>query len=287
MVSWPIRRSYRCPALRIGGSTLRWGERTYVMGILNVTPDSFSGDGTGGDVQAAAARARELEAAGADILDIGAESSRPGADPLPAEVELERLLPSLRTVRETTDLPLSIDTYHASVAERALEAGADAINDIHGLRHDPELARLAATRGAPVFAMHNQRGRETRDVAGDIRQGFTESLRIAADAGIPAERLILDPGFGFGWAEEHNLEMLRRLPELWDMDLPILVGTSRKSTIGRVLDRPVEDRVEGTAATVSVAIAAGADIIRVHDVRQMARVARMTDAVVRANWRGT
>ncbi len=287
MVSWPIRRSYRCPALRIGGSTLRWGERTYVMGILNVTPDSFSGDGTGGDVQAAAARARELEAAGADILDIGAESSRPGADPLPAEVELERLLPSLRTVRETTDLPLSIDTYHASVAERALDAGADAINDIHGLRHDPELARLAATRGAPVFAMHNQRGRETRDVAGDIRQGFTESLRIAADAGIPAERLILDPGFGFGWAEEHNLEMLRRLPELWDMDLPILVGTSRKSTIGRVLDRPVEDRVEGTAATVSVAIAAGADIIRVHDVRQMARVARMTDAVVRANWRGT
>ena len=287
MVSWPIRRSYRCPALRIGGSTLRWGERTYVMGILNVTPDSFSGDGTGGDVQAAAARARELEAAGADILDIGAESSRPGADPLPAEVELERLLPSLRAVRETTDLPLSIDTYHASVAERALEAGADAINDIHGLRHDPELARLAATRGAPVFAMHNQRGRETRDVAGDIRQGFTESLRIAADAGIPAERLILDPGFGFGWAEEHNLEMLRRLPELWDMDLPILVGTSRKSTIGRVLDRPVEDRVEGTAATVSVAIAAGADIIRVHDVRQMARVARMTDAVVRANWRGT
>jgi dihydropteroate synthase len=255
------------------------------MGIINVTPDSFSGDGTGGDVATAVARAKALEKAGADILDIGAESSRPGAVPLLAEVEIDRLLPSLRAVREATELPISVDTYHAEVAEAALEAGADAINDIWGLRADPGLAGVVACLGAGLFAMHNQRGRTTVDVAGDIRGGFQETLRIASDAGIPGERIVMDPGFGFGWTPEENLEMLRRLAELWDLEMPLLAGTSRKSTIGLVLDATVEDRLEGTAATVALAIGAGADIVRVHDVAELGRVVRMADAVVRGNWR--
>ncbi|GBD23721.1 Dihydropteroate synthase [bacterium HR29] len=280
-----LRRRYRSPELTIRGRRFAWGERTYIMAIINVTPDSFSGDGTGGDPAKAAELARRFEAAGADIIDIGAESSRPGAEPLAAEVELDRLMPSLVAVRAVTNLPISVDTYHATTARRALEAGADMLNDIWGLRFDPEMARVAAEAGVPVVAMHNQRGRPFHELIADIACGFEASLAIAADAGIPPSRIILDPGFGFGWTPEQNLEMVRRLRELWRFDLPLLLGPSRKSTIGLVLDAPVDQRLEGTAAVAALAIAGGVDILRVHDVEQVVKVARMADAVVRGRWR--
>ena len=254
------------------------------MAIINTTPDSFRGDGVGEDVEAAVALAKRFEAEGADVLDIGGESSRPGATPLPASEELQRVLPALEAVRAATRLPISIDTMHSAVAKAALAAGADIVNDIWGLRSDANMARATYDAGAPIVAMHNQRGRDSHDVIGDIRKGFHETLRLAAGAQIPRDFIILDPGFGFGWTPPQNFEMLRRLRELWDFELPILIGTSRKSSIGTLLDLPVEERLEGTAATVALAIAGGADIVRVHDVREMLRVARISDAVVRANW---
>jgi dihydropteroate synthase len=260
-----------------------WGSRTYVMGVINVSPDSFSGDGLGRDVDAAVEQGCRFEAEGADILDVGGESTRPDFEPISTDEELQRVIPVVRRLVQETSLPISIDTYKVEVAERAIkEAGAHMINDIWGFRHDGErMAPLAAETGLPAVVMHNQRGRPFRDVIGDLLEGFGESLRIARQAGIPDERLILDPGFGFGWNEKHNLEMLRRLAELRVLGRPILIGTSRKSTIGRVLDLPVEERLEGTAATVAIAIANGADIVRVHDVKAMVRVVRMTDAIVR------
>lgn len=282
---WPLARHYRTPVTTIRGRTFAWGTRTYIMGIINATPDSFSGDGIGENPQAAAALATRFQAQGADIIDLGAESSRPGAEELPPAEELRRLLPCLRAVRAATDLPLSVDTYHPTVAEAALATGADCINDIWGLRRDPDMAAIVSRAGAHLIAMHNQRGRPVHDVATDISAGFEATLAIAAQARIPPERIILDPGFGFGWTPEQNLEILRRLPELWKYQLPLLIGTSRKSTIGYILDAPVTERLEGTAATIAFGIAAGADIVRVHDVRAMVRVARVTDAIARAHWR--
>jgi dihydropteroate synthase len=265
-----------------------WGSRTYIMGVINVSPDSFSGDGLGGDVDAAVEQGRRFEAEGADILDVGGESTRPNFEAISVAEEIERVVPVIRRLVRETSLPISIDTSKVEVAERAIkEAGAHMLNDIWGFRQDGErMALLAAETGLPAVVMHNQRGRPFRDVIGDvigdILAGLGESLRIARQAGIPEERLIIDPGFGFGWDEKHNLEMLRRLGELRVLGRPILIGTSRKSTIGKVLDLPVEERLEGTAATVAIAIANGADIVRVHDVKAMIRVARMTDAIVRA-----
>ena len=270
--------------ITIRGREFRWGSRTYVMGVVNVTLDSFSGDGLGLDLEAAVAQGRRFEEEGADILDVGGESTRPGFDPIPVEEEMRRVLPVVRRLAAETTLPVSIDTYKPEVAEAAIAAGAHMLNDIWGFRHDRDgerLARLAAASGLPAVVMHNQRGREFHDVIGDLLVGFRESLRIAREAGVPEERLIIDPGFGFGWDEEQNLEMLRRLAELRVLGRPILIGTSRKSTIGKVLGLPVEERLEGTAATVAIAIAHGADIVRVHDVKAMVRVVRMTDAIVR------
>ncbi len=281
----PLCRSYHAASLSLSGREFAWGSRTYVMGIINVTPDSFSGDGLDGDSAAAVRQALAMEAAGADWLDIGGQSSRPGAVELSAEDEARRVVPCIEAVRAATRLPISVDTFHAAVARAAIAAGADAVNDIWGLRHDQEMARLFAEGGAALIAMHNQRGRRFHGVAGDVVAGFEATLALCARHGIPLERVILDPGFGFGWTPEQNLEMLRRLPELWRFELPLLLGTSRKSTIGFVLDAPVEERLEGTAATVALSIAGGADIVRVHDVREMVRVARVSDAVVRANWR--
>lgn len=282
---WPISRRYRLPSLTIRGREFAWGARTYVVAVINATPDSFSGDGIGSDSRAAARLARRFEAAGADILDVGGESTRPGAEPVPPGLEAERVLPVVAAVRRVSALPIAIDTVHAEVAQAAIDAGADMVNDIQGLRGDPRMAALVAARETPVVAMHNQRGREHLSVVGDIRAGWKETLRIACEAGIDPGRVILDPGFGFGWSPEQNLEMLRSLPALWDFEEPILVGVSRKSTIGLVLDLPVDQRLEGTAATVALAIGGGADLVRVHDVAAMARVARMTDAVVRGHWR--
>jgi dihydropteroate synthase len=276
-----------------GRHRLDWGQRTYIMGILNVTPDSFSRDGlapAGVDreriVAAAVEQARRMVADGADMLDIGGESTRPiteGAPPLAEEIERARVIPVIQALAATLppEIILSIDTYKASVATAALDAGATLVNDIWGLRADPGMARLIADHGVPVILMSNVRGQPRRDPLSDVTRQLAGSLQMALDAGIAWEKIILDPGFGFGLAGAENVQVLRRLGELRTLGRPILSGTSRKSHIGVVLGTEVEDRLEGTAATVALAIAQGADIVRVHDVKQMGRVARMSDAVVR------
>ena len=260
------------------------GRRTYVMGIINLTPDSFSGDGLGADVDSAVALALQMEADGADIIDIGAESTRPGGSPVSAAEELERLMPGLEAVCAAAKIPVSVDTYKASVAARAIDAGASIINDVWGFLADSEMARVAADAAVPVVLMHNQREARYRDLVSDVIEGLNRSVSLANGAGVDEGNIIVDPGIGFGKTADHNLELLRRLPEIKGMGFPMLLGVSRKSTIGRVLNLPEEDRVEGTAAAVSLSIVGGADIVRVHDVKQMVRVVRITDAVVRG-WR--
>jgi dihydropteroate synthase len=267
--------------ITIGGREFIWGRRTYIMGVVNVTSDSFSGDGLAYDVAAAVNQAVRMCRDGADIIDVGGESTRPGFQPVPVDEEIGRTVPVIERLLGEVDVPVSIDTYKAEVARAALDAGACLVNDVHGFRREPEVAAVAAEFDVPAVAMHNQRDREFHDVIGDITAGLVDSLRIARERGLPDERVIVDPGFNFGWTEEQALEMLRRLGELRTLGRPLLVGTSRKSTIGVVLGLPVEDRLEGTAATVALAIANGADIVRVHDVKEMSRVARMADAVVR------
>lgn len=274
-------RLLRPQPITIGGREFVWGSRTYVMGIVNVTPDSFSGDGLAYDVEAAVRQAVRMREDGADIVDVGGESTRPGFVEVPAEEEKRRVLPVIERLARELDIPVSVDTYKAEVAQAALDAGAHMVNDVHGFRREPEVAHAAARAGVPAVAMHNQRGRESKDTIGAIIEGLLESLRIGREQGLPEERIIVDPGFNFGWTEEQALEMLRRLGELRVLGRPILIGTSRKSTIGVVLGLPVEERLEGTAATVALAVANGADIVRVHDVKEMVRVARMADAVVR------
>lgn len=284
-IAWPIRRDYLAPSLTIRGRGFAWGARTYLMGVINVTPDSFSGDGLGADPAAAARQAAAFEAAGAHILDIGGQSSRPGAPDLDPGEEARRVIPCIEAARAASTLPISVDTFHAAVADLAIPAGAGIVNDIWGMRFDPEMPAVVARHGVPLVAMHNQRGRDFHDVVTDIADGFQATLALCHRHGIAPDQVILDPGFGFGWTPEQNLEILRRLPELWEFRLPLLVGTSRKSTIGFVLDAPVEARLEGTAATVALAIAAGADIVRVHDVAEVAKVVKVTDAIVRGNWK--
>ncbi len=266
------------------GERLTWGSRTYVMGIINVTPDSFSGDGVGGRVAAAVEQALRYQDEGADSIDIGAESTRPGHQPVSEQEELARLMPSLEAITARVSIPISVDTWKSGVAREALEAGARIINDVWGLKADHSLAGVAAEYGAGLIVMHNQQGHHYNDLLEDIAAGLSQSVDIALSAGVPRANLVIDPGFGFGKTADHNLELLRNMNQLKTMDMPILVGTSRKSTIGRILGLPPEQRVEGTAATVALAIACGADIVRVHDVREMVRVCRMTDAVVRG-WR--
>lgn len=262
----------------------QWGLRTYVMGIINLTPDSFSGDGLAADVDSAVALALKMEGDGADIIDIGAESSRPGASPVSAAEELERLMPGLEAVCAAVKIPVSVDTYKASVAASAIDAGASIINDVWGFLADGEMARVAADAGVPVVLMHNQREARYRDLVPDVIEGLNRSVSVATGAGVDEGNIVVDPGIGFGKTADHNLELLRRLPEIKEMGFPMLLGVSRKSTIGRLLNLPEDDRVEGTAAAVSLSIVGGADIVRVHDVKQMVRVVRMTDAVVRG-WR--
>lgn len=266
---------------RIGGREFRWGLRTYVMGIINATPDSFSGDGTRGDVDLAARMASEFVTAGADIIDIGGESTRPGATPVSEDEEQARVLPVIRRIAEALNAPLSVDTYKSRVAEAALAAGASMINDVWGLKRDQRLAEVAAQAGAPIVLMHNQEGTAYNDLVPEILDSLQKSIEVARAAGVPKDHIIVDPGIGFGKTPEQNLEVLRRLEEFQVLGQPILVGTSRKSTIGLVLDLPVHERLEGTAATVAIAIAKGADMVRVHDVKQITRVARMSDAIIR------
>ena len=268
-------------ATTLGATTFEWGVRTYVMGVINATPDSFSGDGVL-DPSAAAAQAQRMVEDGAALLDIGAESSRPDHESIDAAEEWGRLAPVLIAVRAAVDVPITVDTTKAAVAERAFDAGADALNDIDGLRSDRELAPLIARLARPAVVMHNQRGRDfSGDVIAGIRVGLEESIAIAERAGVTREQLIVDPGFGFGWSVEQNMEIVGRVGKLRAFGLPLLLGTSRKSSIGTVLDRPEGERLWGTAATMALAAQARVDIVRVHDVREMADVVRLTDAVVR------
>ena len=267
-----------------GGEPLVWGRRTYVMGIINLTHDSFSGDGLGDDPQAAVALARRMETDGADVIDVGAESTRPGSQPISAGAEIDRLLPALAAICRAVSIPVSVDTYKAQVARRAIDAGASMVNDVWGLLADGAMARLIAAAGVPAILMHNQSGTQYNDLVPDVSAGLGRIATIARAAGIAPHNIILDPGIGFGKTADHNLELLRRLSELRELGYPLLLGVSRKSTIGRILNLPLEERLEGTAAAVAMSIAGGADIVRVHDVKQMVRVARMTDAIVR-DWR--
>ena len=251
------------------------------MAILNLTPDSFSGDGLAGREDAVLATALQVVEDGADILDLGAESTRPGHVPSSIEAELARLLPALAAIRAQTGVLISVDTSKAVVAAAALEAGADLVNDVRGFTADPEMASVVAAAGVPAVVMHDIMVEPGIDLIPSILRELSRRLDRAVAAGVMWEKLIVDPGFGVGKDWLQNLELLRRLGELRVLGRPILAGTSRKSTIGRVLGLPEDDRLEGTAATVSMAIASGADIVRVHDVRSMVRVARMTDAIVR------
>jgi dihydropteroate synthase len=293
--------------LRCRGREIALGEKTLVIGIVNVTPDSFSGDGLGSDAEAAIAQGKRMVEEGADLLDIGGESTRPGSEPVSEDDELGRVLPVIERLATEVRVPLSIDTYKSAVARAGLAAGASIVNDISGLHHDlgagfvkpadlsrgsrtprPTMAEVIADAGAAVVIMHiqgtprdMQKDPKYADAIGEISDYLAEGIATAEAAGLTREQIVVDPGIGFGKTLEHNLEILRRLREFRALGCAVMVGTSRKSMIGRILDLPAGQRVEGTAATVALAIAAGADIVRVHDVKEMVRVVRVADAIVR------
>jgi len=286
--------------LKIGEFLFEWGKKTYVMGIINVTPDSFSGDGLLHDdewIARAVIQGEQFARDGADILDIGGESTRPGSVAVKTDEELGRVIPVVEKLVKHTNLPISIDTYKADVAEAALDAGASMVNDVWGLRMDPKMALLCASRNVPIVIMHNRSrardavqeerlggryvGTQYNDLLADVASELQNSIDLARAAGIPNEHIIIDPGIGFGKTIEQNLTLLRKLDYFKSLGYPILLGPSNKSFIGYTLDLPPDDRMEGTAATVAIGIDRGADIIRVHQVKSMVRIAKMTDAIVR------
>ena len=283
------RKTFR---LKLHHSTLVLGPRTLLMGVLNVTPDSFSDGGNFLDPQKAVTQALAMQRDGADLLDIGAESTRPGSAGISAEEELRRLLPVLRTLRPLLKIPISVDTRKSEVAAAALAEGAQIINDISGLRHDPQLADAAAKHRAVLILMHirgepasMQKGPFAKNVLKDVPSGLRKSLAIAARAGVSRSQIILDPGVGFGKTHAQNYELLQNLPALAKLGYPLLVGTSRKGFLGATLSQdgksaPPEERIWGTAATVTAAILGGAHIVRVHDVAEMAQVARVADRIL-------
>ena len=288
-------------SLTINNQTFNWGSRTYVMGILNVTPDSFSGDGlmSNGDlIEQALRQAEHFLKYNVDILDIGGESTRPGSQTVSADEEIQRVAPVIQAIsKEFPETIISIDTYKAKVAEEAVKAGAHILNDVWALRADPTLAIIAKHYNVPVILMHNRSnpasvevreqlgnayvGSEYDNLLEDVKRELLVSVELAVKAGIDESHIILDPGIGFGKKREHNLELINRLDEIRALGYPVLLGPSRKSFIGFTLDLPADQRIEGTAATIAVGITRGADIIRVHDVKEMSRVAKMTDAIVR------
>jgi len=262
----------------IGGRRFEWGARTYVMGIVNVTPDSFSGDGLGKDLDAAVTQGLRMAGEGADMLDVGGESTRPGHVPISAAEEIERTGSVVRRLARDSGVPVSIDTYKREVAEFGAAAGATILNDVWGLTRAPAIAGIAAEHGCALVLMHNQDGTEyARDLMEEIKGFLSSAATRAVAAGVPGEKVILDPGIGFGKTADQNWEVMRRFTELRELGHPILVGTSRKSFIGKLLDLPVTDRLEGTTATVVAAVLRGADIVRVHDVLQMTRAVRVAD----------
>jgi dihydropteroate synthase len=272
----------------VGPRTLDWGRRTWIMGIVNVTPDSFAGDGllAAADPMAAALdQARRMVADGADLLDVGGASSRPGHADMPPDEEIARVVPAIRAI--ASELPgtaISIDTTSPAVAAAALEAGAHLLNDVWGVAEDPGMVHLAAERGVPIVLMHNRAEARYRNLVAEVIGDLQQALERAMDAGVPWDHLVVDPGFGFGKTPDHNVALLADLGALRVLGRPILLGTSRKSTLGKLLDLPPDQRTEATAATTALGIAAGVDIVRVHDVRENARTARVADAILRG-WR--
>ena len=269
--------------LGLGSTKLPLGERTYIMGILNVTPDSFSDGGRFDHVEKALEHTHQMTADGADIIDVGGESTRPGHTRISVEEELSRVMPVIEKLKkdQSFKLPLSIDTYKSEVAIKALSAGVEMLNDVWGLKEDKELGKVAAQYHVPICLMHNRSSTDYKDLIPDILAELKVSIELAHQAGIEDSRIIIDPGIGFGKTYEQNLEVMRSLKDFCDLGYPLLLGTSRKSIIAKTLNLPADERIEGTAATQALGIAAGADIIRVHDVKEMKRVAMMTDAIVR------
>ena len=262
----------------IAGSRFEWGSRTYVMGIVNVTPDSFSGDGLGTDQGAAVAQGLRMVRESADMLDVGGESTRPGHHTISAGEEVARTEAVVARLAREAGVPISIDTYKLEVAEAAVAAGATVINDVWGLTRSPAMADLAATKSCALVVMHNQDGTEYQtDLMVEIKRFLCEAVDRALDAGVPRERVLIDPGIGFGKTAEQNWVVMQRMQELRELGQPILIGTSRKSFIGKLLEAPITNRIEGTAATVTAAVLRGADVVRVHDVRAMSLVVRAAD----------
>nr|WP_050979094.1 dihydropteroate synthase [Bacillus methanolicus] len=266
--------------IQAGPYRLDYEKKTIIMGILNVTPDSFSDGGKYNRLESAVERAFEMVENGADIIDIGGESTRPGHEPVPLEVELERVIPVIEAVASKVNVPISIDTYKAEVARQAIKAGAHIINDVWGAKADPEMAAVAADFQVPIILMHNRNNRDYSVFFRDVINDLYESITLVKNAGVQDDMIILDPGIGFAKDLTLNIEMMRNLDKLVALGFPVLLGTSRKSMIGHVLDLPVTERVEGTAATVCYGIQKGCQIIRVHDVKEMSRVAKMMDALI-------
>ncbi len=266
--------------IKCGNYELDYSSKTLIMGILNVTPDSFSDGGSYDSVQKAVARAQEMVEEGADIIDVGGESTRPGHTPVTAEEEISRVVPIIKALVKEVDVPISIDTYKAETAKAAVEAGAHIINDVWGAKKDPLMAAAAAEKGVPIILMHNREDKEYEVFMRDAVQDLQESISLVKKAGVMDEQIILDPGIGFAKSFEQNLEMMRNVDILVSLGYPVLYATSRKRVIGHVLGLPVEERMEGTGATVCWGIQKGCQLVRVHDVKEMARMAKMTDALM-------
>ncbi|MFD3158299.1 dihydropteroate synthase [Haloimpatiens sp. FM7330] len=267
--------------MKIGKKDFKIGKRTFIMGILNVTPDSFSDGGKFNSIDMAIEHAREMIEQGADIIDVGGESTRPNHTPVGEEEEIERVIPIIEALRKEFDIPISIDTYKGKVAERAIQAGANLINDVWGFKKDPYIKEVAAKYDVPCCLMHNRNNTEYKDIINDMIDDLKESIDIALEAGVKKENIILDPGIGFAKTLEQNLIVMNNLEKFKVLGYPVLLGTSRKSMIGNTLNLPVDERVEGTLATTAIGIVKGCEFIRVHDVKENKRVSDMTDAIVR------
>lgn len=284
-IGW--RSSWMNTVIKAGPYTLDFKDKTLIMGILNVTPDSFSDGGKYNHLDDAVAHARQMIADGADILDIGGESTRPGHERISDEEEISRVAPAIEAISKEVQVPISIDTYKSKVAKSAVDAGAAIINDIWGAKEDPEIADVAAETGVPIILMHNRNDRNYSSFIRDVLNDLYESITIAKKAGVSDEQIILDPGIGFAKDLRENLEMMRHLDTVVSLGYPVLLGTSKKSMIGGVLDLPVSERTEGTGATVCYGIQKGCQIVRIHDVKEMSRMAKMMDAMMgKGEYRG-
>ncbi|MCB2292491.1 dihydropteroate synthase [Clostridium algoriphilum] len=267
--------------MKIGNQCFEIGKRTYIMGILNVTPDSFSDGGKFNDVQSAINHAKIMVEQGADIIDIGGESTRPGHSVVSEAEEIERVIPIIKALKKELDVPISVDTYKGKVAELAIEAGADMINDIWGFKKDPYIALVAAKYNVPCCLMHNRDNKNYDDLIFDVLKDLEESITVALNAGVKKENIILDPGIGFAKSYEDNLKTMNNLEKLNSLGYPVLLGTSRKSMLGVAQDLPTSERLEGTLATTAIGIMKGCEFIRVHDIKENKRVCAITDAICR------